>query len=152
MLLRPGNSFENLAFPVVIITALGAARFETNIMRSCLTGFTILPLIASVASTNAATENEVTSQILSNPTTQRMFSLVVTYPRPASYVPKRQLQLVTKPPVAPVRPAPVIRRLLPPAVIQIPLPAARTTRNRQPHRHIDVDDGRVAMYRGIQAS
>lgn len=87
------NSFENLAFPVVLATALGAARFESNITRSCFTGFTILPLIASVASINQAAANDPRVQVLSNALTQRMLSVAVTLPRPASFVPNRIIQV-----------------------------------------------------------
>ena len=115
-----GNSFEHLTFPVVIITALGAARFETNIVRSCLTGFTILPLIASLASPNSFGPHDFRTQILNNPTAQRTFSLVSTYPRPASFVPKRMISLVSK--VSPIRTKPVVGRVPAPTVIQVAVP------------------------------
>jgi hypothetical protein len=90
------NSFENLAFPVVLATALGAARFESNIMRSCITGFTILPLIASVASVSGAAKvalNDTRVQVLNNAFAQQMLSIAVTYPRPASFVPTRVIEV-----------------------------------------------------------
>src|SRR4029077_14190158 len=70
-----GNSFENLAFPVVLVTALGAARLEGNIMRSCFTGFTILPLLASVASIEQAAPNDTRLQVLNNAFAQRMLTI-----------------------------------------------------------------------------
>jgi hypothetical protein len=89
------NNFANLTFPVAVTTALGAARFEGNLMRSCLTGFTILPLVATFATANALAVNDTRAQALNNSTAQRMFSLVATYPLPKSYVPKRKISLVS---------------------------------------------------------
>jgi len=102
-----GNSFENLAFPVAIVTALGSAKFEANVMRSCLSGFTILPLVASVAGANQMAANDVVVQTLSDSSTQRMVSIAVAYPRPVSFVPKRQIVLAAaKTPAAPTSTAP----------------------------------------------
>jgi len=112
------NSFENLSFPVVVLTALGAARFEANIVRSCVTGFTILPLVAAYAVANAIAANDVRAQVLTNPTAQRMYSMLTTYPLPASFNPRRELSLVAR--VAPVE-ATVAATRIPPEVVQVPL-------------------------------
>lgn len=91
------NSFQNLAFPVVLATALGAARFDGNIMRSCFTGFTILPLLASFANaTKGFSASDARLQVLNNPLAQRMLSIAVTHPRPAAFVPERVIQLGAK--------------------------------------------------------
>jgi hypothetical protein len=91
------NSFENLTFPVFIATALGIAKFEANIVRSSLSGFTIVPLIASVAGANQFKQNDFRAQLLTNPTAQRFLSIAVAYPRPASFVPRRKIILTTAP-------------------------------------------------------
>ncbi len=101
------NSFENLAFPVVLATALGAARFESNIMRSCITGFTIMPLIASVASVAGAAKvalNDTRVQVLNNAFAQQMLSIAVTYPRPTSFVPTRVIEVRRRDNVCSARP------------------------------------------------
>jgi uncharacterized protein DUF6519 len=117
-----GNSFKNLTAPVFILTTVAAARFEANIMRSCVTGFTIIPLLASFG-TLTATTNDARYQILNNPTFQRMSALAVSFSRPVSVVPRRLISLVKQ--VAPVRPSPIIgREVTAPALIQIPLTAA----------------------------
>jgi hypothetical protein len=116
------NSFENLSFPVVVMTALGAARFEANIMRSCLTGFTILPLVAAYSVANTVAANDVRAQVLSNPTTQRMFSMLTTYPLPASFIPKREILLVSA--ISPAKTTPVSTRVPSPKLVQVPLRAA----------------------------
>jgi hypothetical protein len=88
-----GNSFDNLTFPVYILTALGAATLQGNVVRSCVSGFTILPLISSIAAANQAVANDIRTQILQDPTAQRMASIAVAFPRPASFVPTRQIVL-----------------------------------------------------------
>ena len=95
------NSFENLTFPVFIATALGLAGFESNVVRSCLTGFTIIPLVASVAGASQLSQNDFRTQVLANLTTQRFMSIAVGYPRPSSFVPRRRIILTSEhaPPV-----------------------------------------------------
>ncbi|HSZ60716.1 MAG TPA: DUF6519 domain-containing protein [Terriglobales bacterium] len=119
-IIMTGNSFENLSAAVFILTAVGAARFDSNIMRSCIIGFTIIPLLASYGTLTAATQ-DARYQILNNPTFQRMSSLAVSYPRPASVAPRRLISVVAK--VAPVKPFPTGSRITAPALVQIPLPA-----------------------------
>ena len=88
-----GNSFSNLALPVLIATSLGRANFENNVVASCLSGFTILPLIASLAGTNEYVANDIRAQALNNATMQRAMTIAAAYPRPAAYVPQRQIVL-----------------------------------------------------------
>lgn len=95
------NSFENLAFPVFIATALGVANFESNVVRSCLTGFTILPLIAAIGGSFTIQPGDFRAQILSEPTTQRFLSIAMAHPRPASFVPRRKIVLAPGPAAAP---------------------------------------------------
>jgi len=76
-----GNSFQNLAFPIFILTAVGAATFERNVMRSCLSGITILPLTASVAAINQVNAGDFRTQAFQNPVSQRLISIAVAYPR-----------------------------------------------------------------------
>jgi hypothetical protein len=100
-----GNSFENLTFPVFILTGLGAATLQGNVVRSCMSGFTILPLISTVAAANQAVANDIRTQILQEPTAQRMASIAVAFPRPSSFVPSRQIVVgpalkVTSPPAS----------------------------------------------------
>lgn len=91
------NSFENLFFPVMIMSNLGAARFENNLVRSCATGFTLVPL-ESVAAVNVAGALDFRPQILQSPAMQRMLSLAVTYPRAATFTAQRQIVLDTAAP------------------------------------------------------
>ena len=95
-----GNSFENLAFPVYITSVVGTSRFDANTVRSSLSGFTIVPLVGSVAAANQALANDVRTQLLQNPAAQRMASLAMAFPRPAASVPSRQIVLGA-PPSAP---------------------------------------------------
>lgn len=119
------NSFENLAFPVFIATALGAATFEANIIRSCFTGFTIFPLTAG-----ADVANTPADAVLNNAATQRMFSLAVAFPRPSAFVARRQIVLAAATPVpapAPTPPAPAksaaVKRVST-AILRIPITPA----------------------------
>jgi uncharacterized protein DUF6519 len=91
------NSFENLLFPVFIATALGVANFEGNVVTSSLSGFTILPLIASVAGAARMSQNDFRAQILANPTAQQFLSIAVAFPRPASFLPLRRIILTSEP-------------------------------------------------------
>ena len=100
------NSFSNLAFPMLILTALGAALFEANVVRSSLSGFTMLPLLASVAGANQAFSSDARTQVLQNAAAQRMASIAIAYPRPASFVPSRQLVVTTVPSGPPPPPLP----------------------------------------------
>lgn len=124
------NSFENLAFPVMIITALGAAKFEGNIMRSCLTGFTILPLIAGLSGVNRAVAGDATTAVLSNSAAQRMLSIAVAFPRPDVFVPTRQIELAAPKAAAPAartaervtQPKTAVVNRVPTAVLRVALP------------------------------
>jgi len=100
-----GNSFSNLALPVLIGTALGRANFENNIVTSSLSGFTILPLMASLAGTTEYAANDIRIQALNNATMQRAMSIAAAYPRPASYVPQRRIILSSAPAPAPAPPS-----------------------------------------------
>jgi hypothetical protein len=88
------NTFENLAFPVVISTVIGLGRFESNRVQSCLSGFTIVPL-ASVLNTqalrqvNAADVLQVRNSTVANQPLQRLLSIAAVYPRPAIAAPHR---------------------------------------------------------------
>jgi hypothetical protein len=106
----------------LILTAVGTARFDTNIMRSCITGFTIIPLLASYGTLTAATQ-DARYQILNNQSFQRMSSLAVTYPRPASVVPRRLISLVSQ--VTPVKPSSLGGLVTAPALVQIELPSIK---------------------------
>jgi hypothetical protein len=91
-ILMTGNTFENLAFPVIISTVMGLGRFETNRVHNCLSGFTIAPL-AEVLNAQGhqqldrANLQEVRDNTLANPSLQRMLSLASVYPRPAIRAP-----------------------------------------------------------------
>ena len=87
------NGFENITFPVFIATALGAAIFERNVVRSCMSGFTILPLVASVAGAAQFRTNDFRAQVLANPAAQRFLSIAVAHPRPESFVAQRKIVL-----------------------------------------------------------
>lgn len=108
------NSFENLYFPVMIMSNLGAARFENNLMRSCATGFTLAPLEA-LASVNVAGPSDFRPLILQNPAMQRMLSLAVTYPRPATFTASRQIVLDSAVTAPGTTAAPVSSTTAPPA-------------------------------------
>jgi hypothetical protein len=121
------NSFENLTFPVFIATGLGVANFESNVVRSCLTGFTVVPLVASVAGASQLSQNDFRAQVLSNPVAQRFLSIAVAYPRPSSFVPRRRIILTSEP--APPVAAPPGRRapgsiLVQTVIKRVPLVAA----------------------------
>lgn len=125
------NSFENLAFPVFITTALGAANFEDNVVRSCLSGFTLFPLFASVASVNQlagsqAAAGDARAQLLQNAAAQRMATIALAYPRPSSFTPTRQIVLETAVKTSPPAPWPAPPKLLrtSTSVTHIVLPAA----------------------------
>lgn len=103
-----GNTFTSLAFPVVISSTLGSCSIDRNVITSCLTGFTLVPLTAlAQAATQAApqgvdaTSISATRLILSNDSLQRMLSIAAAYPKPASLVPARRITLAM-----PVKPAP----------------------------------------------
>ena len=100
-----GNSFKYLTFPVMIATAVGLANFERNIVASCATGFTILPLIASLAGQAEFAANDIRAQALNDPTVQRAMTIATAYPRPASFQASRHVVLsaapVVTPPVSP---------------------------------------------------
>ncbi len=100
-----GNSFSNLTLPVLIATALGRANFENNVITSSLTGFTILPLVASLAGTTEYAANDVRVQALNNATMQRAMTIAAAYPRPASYVPPRKIILSSEPVLEPTPPS-----------------------------------------------
>jgi hypothetical protein len=100
-----GNSFANLAFPVLIATALGRANFENNVVTSSITGFTMLPLVASLAGTTEYAANDIRVQALNNATMQRATTIAAAYPRPASYVPMRKIVLSSEPVVKPAPPS-----------------------------------------------
>ena len=118
------NSFDNLAFPVAIITALGSARFQDNVIASCYTGFTILPLLAGVTgSTQAALGNDTRYQVLSSALSQRMIALAVAYPHPSSFVPTRQVDAVAMAATPPPSSGPTPPPVSPPPT---PAPAATT--------------------------
>ncbi len=97
------NSFANLTLPVLIATALGRANFENNVVTSSITGFTMLPLVASLAGTTEYVANDIRVQALNNATMQRAMTIAAAYPRPASYVPMRKIVLSSE---AVVKPAP----------------------------------------------
>ena len=80
-----------------IATALGLANFEANVVTSCLTGFTILPLAASLAGAGQLGQNDLRAEVLANPTTQRFMSIAVAYPRPTSFAPRRRIILTSAP-------------------------------------------------------
>lgn len=99
-----GNSFANLTFPVLIATALGRANFENNVVTSSITGFTMLPLVASLAGTTEYAANDIRVQALNNATMQRAMTIAAAYPRPASFVPMRKFVLSSEPVVQPAPP------------------------------------------------
>ena len=92
------NTFQNLAFPVVISSVMGLGRFEGNRVQSCLTGFTIAPL-DEVLQSQATVESSPNPQLdareraLSNAALQRMMSIAAVYPRPVVKVPHRVILL-----------------------------------------------------------
>jgi hypothetical protein len=100
------NHFENLAFPVVLVTTLGAARFQDNVMRSCFTGFTILPLLASLASLGKISASDPRLPVLGNPAAQQMLTVAALHPRPATFVPSQTIQFAAAKVVNPAAKAP----------------------------------------------
>ncbi len=95
-LIISNNTFDNLSYPVFILTTLGSARMEGNIVRASASGFTILPLGGILADAAALSRNSAASLVLSNAPTQRFVSLAVAYPRPATFVPRRRVVLKTQ--------------------------------------------------------
>jgi hypothetical protein len=115
-----GNSFENLAFPVYITTAVGAALLEENVVRSSTSGFTLVPLLGSVAAANQGLANDVRTLFLQNAAAQRMVSVATAFPRAAASIAPRQLGAPVPLTTAPSAPAPDAPGGSPPAN---PLPA-----------------------------
>lgn len=99
-----GNNFANLLLPVMIATALGLANFENNVVTSCSSGFTILPLIASLAGNLDYATTDVRVAALNNATMQRAMTIAAAYPRPASFVASNKLILSDAPVTPPAPP------------------------------------------------
>jgi hypothetical protein len=94
------NTFESLAFPVIIAAQLGFATFDSNVVTSSVTGFTIVPLAALAQATDSQAPTEAnavslasTRSLLGNSSLQLMLSVSAAYPRPGSLVPYRQFQV-----------------------------------------------------------
>ena len=124
------NSFQNLAFPIFILTAVGAATIQGNVMRTCLSGITMLPLTASVAAINQAAATDFRTQAFQNPLSQRLISIAVAYPRPST-AGRGAIQFVNPAPHGPVTaavpvtgPAPAVAAPAaaptPPAILKLP--------------------------------